>query len=73
MDNISNSGLAEKRICIYAKDVQVLTGKSERYARKVIAQVRHHFSKDRGQLLTIREFCEYMCLEENEVKKAISI
>ena len=71
MDNLQSTSLVEKRICIYAKDIQVLTGKSERYARKVVAQVRLHYSKSKDQLLTIKEFCEYMHLDEQDVKKAL--
>jgi hypothetical protein len=71
MDNLQNTTLIEKRICIYAKDIQLLTGKSERYARKVVAEVRQHYSKSKSQLLTIKEFCDFMHLDEQEVKKAI--
>ena len=71
MDNLQSTSLVEKRICIYAKDIQVLTGKSERYSRKVVAQVRQHYSKSKDQLLTIKEFCEYMHLDEKEVKNAL--
>ena len=63
--------ISAKRICIYPKDLQVLTGKSERYARKVVAKIRRHYEKDKYQLLTIKEFCDYMGLEEEEVKEAI--
>jgi len=63
--------ISAKRICIYPKDIQVLTGKSERYARKVVAQIRKYYKKDKGQLLTIKEFCDYMGLEDEEVKKAL--
>jgi hypothetical protein len=71
MENGKNDKMSAKRICIYAKDIQMLTGKSERYARKVIAQARQHYSKTKNQLLTIKEFCDYMGLEEEEVKQAI--
>jgi len=60
-----------KRICIYPKDIQILTGKSERYARKVVAQIRQHYAKSKYQLLTIKEFCDYMSLNEDEVKSAL--
>jgi hypothetical protein len=63
--------ISANRICIYPKDIQVLTGKSERYARKVVAQIRKHYLKDKKQLLTIKEFCDYMGLEINEVKESI--
>jgi hypothetical protein len=71
MTNEKIDKISANRICIYPKDIQVLTGKSERYARKVVAQIRRHYSKDKNQLLTIKEFCDYMGLEINEVKESI--
>ncbi len=71
MDNLQNTTLGEKRIGIYAKDIQILTGKSERYARKIIAQVRKFYSKRKDQIVSINEFCGYMDLNEQEVRKAI--
>lgn len=61
-----------KCICIYPKDIQILIGKSERYARKVVAQIRRHYAKSKCQLLTIKEFCDYMSLNEDEVKSSIA-
>ena len=60
-----------KRICIYPKDVQVLTGKSERSARKIIAKLRLIHSKDKHQFISVKEFCDYAGLEEMEVKKLL--
>lgn len=71
MDNIQSNKIGEKRICIYAKDIQILTGKSERYARKIVAQIRKFYSKRTDQILTINEFCKYMDLDEQEVRKAM--
>ena len=71
MTSEKNDKISANRICIYPKDIQVLTGKSERYARKVVAQIRRHYSKEKNQLLTIKEFCDYMGLEINEVKESI--
>jgi hypothetical protein len=71
MESEKNDKISAKRICIYPKDIQLLTGKSERYARKVVAQIRRYYVKDKYQLLTIKEFCDYMSLEEEEVKEAL--
>ena len=71
MSDGKSDKIGAKRICIYPKDIQVLTGKSERYARKVVAQIRQHYDKSKYQLLTIKEFCDYMGLLEEEVKKAL--
>jgi hypothetical protein len=60
-----------KRVVIYPKDIQLLTGKSERYARKLVYQIKRHFEKEKYQPLSIKEFCDYMGLELEEVKATI--
>ncbi|MGB5242603.1 MAG: hypothetical protein WBN19_02215 [Lutimonas sp.] len=56
-----------ERICLYPKDIQVLTGKSERYARKLFSNIKVSLNKEKHQLLTIGEFCSYMGLPRQEV------
>jgi|TARA_R110001583_G_C5573957_1_gene402322 hypothetical protein len=57
-----------KRICIYPKDVQVVTGKSERYGRTIIKTIKEHLNKETHQLVTIDEFCDFMGLEISKVE-----
>jgi ribosomal protein S3 len=47
------------RICIYAKDVMNITGRKERAARKLLAQIRKKYKKKKGQFITIGEFSEF--------------
>ncbi|CAG5083123.1 hypothetical protein [Parvicella tangerina] len=60
-----------KRICIYPKDVQRITGRSERYGRKLLQQIRRHFEKDQHQFVTIKEFSEYTGINEAEIEQYI--
>lgn len=60
-----------KRICIYPKDVQRITGRSERYGRKLLQKVRRHFEKDQHQFVTIKEFSEYTGINEAEIEQYI--
>ncbi len=55
------------RVCIYPKDVQVVTGRSERWGREVIVKIKKHLSKPKHQLVTIDEFCTYLGLEKETV------
>lgn len=57
-----------ERVCIYPKDVQVVTGKSERWGREVIKKIKTHLSKQPHQLVSIEEFCEYTGLPIQSVK-----
>jgi len=47
------------RIVIYAKDVMMITGRKERAAWKLLAQIRKKYSKKKGQFVTAREFAEF--------------
>jgi hypothetical protein len=58
-----------ERMIIYTKDVQRITGKSDRYARKIMTAIKKKFGKEKHQLVSVREFCEYMNLEDDEVLK----
>ncbi|MFN8238572.1 MAG: hypothetical protein U0T77_10415 [Chitinophagales bacterium] len=62
-----------ERICIYPKDVQVVTGKSERWGREIIKKIKTRFSKQDHQLVTIDEFCTYLGLEENKANSFLGI
>ena len=59
------------RICIYTKDIQIITGKSERYCRNIIANIRKQNNKERHQSITIEEFCVYQGLKTEEVRKLL--
>jgi hypothetical protein len=60
-----------ERLCIYPKDVQVVTGKSERYGRSLIREIKKKFSKESHQLVTIEEFCNYTGISINSVKQVL--
>jgi len=60
-----------ERICIYPKDVQVVTGRSERYGRNLIRQIKKKFSKENHQLVTIEEFCNYTGLSISSVRQVL--
>ncbi|MEZ4795958.1 MAG: hypothetical protein R2785_02205 [Flavobacteriaceae bacterium] len=49
-----------KRICIYPKDVQIITGRSLRYCQELIKDIKVLLQKERHQTVTIKEFCDYM-------------
>ncbi len=47
------------RACIYPKDIQCITGRSERYGRKLLNEIKTHFGKESYQFITSEEFAEY--------------
>ncbi len=60
-----------KRICIYPKDVAIITGKTERYGRSLLKRIRERLNKEKHQVVSVSEFCDYMGLNEEEVKRSI--
>lgn len=59
------------RICIYPKDISIITGKTERYGRKLIEKIRRHLSKTENQFVSVKEFCDYTGLNIDEVEPLI--
>ncbi|MBR9758579.1 MAG: hypothetical protein GYB39_10880 [Algicola sp.] len=60
------------RMCIYAKEISFITGRSERYGREVLRDIRLLHGKGRHQVVTIFEACEYLGLPYAEVFKMIN-
>ncbi len=56
-----------ERLCIYPKDVQVVTGRSERYGRNLIKKIKEQLNKKQHQLVTVDEFCDYTGLKKEVV------
>jgi hypothetical protein len=59
------------RLCIYPKDIQIITGKSDRYGRYLIQRIKDHFNKQQHQVVTVEEFCLYMGLQLDAVVKQL--
>ncbi|NQY01146.1 MAG: hypothetical protein HRT70_08490 [Flavobacteriaceae bacterium] len=60
-----------KRVCIYPKDIQRITGRSERYGRKLLQDIKTYLDKKPHQFVTVREFAEYSGIELEEVLEYI--
>lgn len=56
------------RACIYPKDIQSITGKSERYGRALLCKIKTYFGKQPHQFVTAKEFSEYSGIELETVK-----
>lgn len=58
-----------KRIIIYAKDIQNITGRSERSARALLQRIKMYCNKQKGQCITVSDFCTYMGLRIEDIDK----
>jgi hypothetical protein len=59
------------RLCIYPKDIQRITGKSERQCRNILAQIKAIHNKQKHQVVTLNELCSYLDLNPEEAKTFI--
>jgi len=59
------------RIVIYPKDVEIITGRSYRTACTLIQTIKKALGKSKYQFLSIREFCQFMDLEEEIVQEML--
>ena len=61
----------QKRVCIYPKDVQRITGKSYRFSRLLLIDIKKHLKKEGHQFISVDEFCQYTGLKFEEVNPLI--
>lgn len=59
------------RLCIYPKDIQIITGRSDRYGRNLIKKIKDYFKKEQHQVVSIEEFCQYMGLQQEIVARQL--
>ncbi len=55
------------RMVIYIKDIQRITGRGSRYSRNLMGKIRLSLGKNKTDLVSVKEFCRYMNLSEEEV------
>jgi phosphatidylglycerophosphatase A len=60
-----------KRVIIYPKDIQRITGKSERYGRYLIRKIKEELNKEDHQMVTIDEFAEYSGIDTELIAEFI--
>jgi hypothetical protein len=56
-----------KRICIYPKDIQRITGKSYRQSIRLLQKIRKDLNKLPNELVSIEDFCNYTSLKYDQV------
>jgi hypothetical protein len=58
-----------KRVVVYAKDIENITGRRERAARKLLQKIKEKFGKTKDGFVTVREFSLYTGIDEDLVKE----
>ncbi|MBW8360986.1 MAG: hypothetical protein K0M56_02225 [Kaistella sp.] len=60
------------RLCIYPKDIQRVTGRSERYSRELLSKIKKTLNKQEHQMVSVEEFCTYIGLPYEHVREMIT-
>ncbi len=60
-----------KRICIYPKDIQRITGKSYRQSTRLLQKIREDLNKPLNNFISVEEFCQYTGLKYEQVEQHI--
>lgn len=60
-----------KRVCIYPKDIQLITGKSYRQSTRLLQQIKASYQKEDEQMITIDEFCNFTGIDRVAVEPLI--
>ena len=61
------------RIGIYPKDIQLITGKSERACRETIRKIKEANNKESHQLVTLAECCTYLGISTEGVVELLKV
>jgi len=61
----------KKRLCIYPKDIQRITGKSYRQSIRLLQKIRKDLNKLENEFVSIEEFCIYTSLKQEQVMTLI--
>ena len=58
------------RLCIYAKDISVITGKGIRSSQKMLREIKNKLNKETHQYVSVKEFAEYTGIDLELVTKS---
>lgn len=60
-----------KRVCIYPKDIQRITGKSYRQSTRLLQKIKEGLNKSKDNFVSIEEFCAFTGLKYEQVEQHI--
>ena len=56
-----------KRICIYPKDIELITGKSYRQSARLAQKIKQELNKTEKDFLTFDDFCKYTGISYDQI------
>ncbi|GAB2493429.1 hypothetical protein [Algoriphagus taiwanensis] len=64
--------MLKKRLIIFPKDVQIITGRSERYAQRLLVKIKISFQKEPHQFVTVDEFAAFAGIPKEKIDPYIT-
>lgn len=61
------------RVVLYTRDVENITGRRGRTARKLIQKIRDALGKSKNEFITIKEFSLFTGIEEDLIKDFLQL
>lgn len=68
---LTSAVMLKKRLIIFPKDVQIITGRSERYAQRLILKIKTSYQKEPHQFVTVEEFAAFAGIPKELVDQYI--
>jgi hypothetical protein len=59
------------RIIIYAKDIERITGRKPRTCYTILQKIKSFYNKQKNDFVTVKEFCQFLNLDEDQVKEQL--
>lgn len=59
----------KKRCIVYPKDVQMITGRSERYGQALLQKIKAFYSKKSHQFITVQEFADFSGIPPSDISE----
>lgn len=63
--------MLKKRCVIYPKDIQLITGRSERYGHSLMNKIRKFYRKQSHQYVTVDEFSAFSGIPIDQIEQYI--
>lgn len=60
-----------KRLCVYPKDIMIITGKSYRQSLRVYHKIKQHMNKTENQHVTTSDVAKFLGLDLEKLERVI--
>ncbi|WP_411274211.1 hypothetical protein [Daejeonella sp.] len=55
------------RLFMYAADLMIISGKSERTCRRLLQNMKDHFGLEKRQQITFHQVAEFLCIPVDQI------